>query len=155
MMNKSNTCQYCAYWVPDGDSPSARKTGTCHFWPPARSKQVSAVTTEQVENPVISDLKLRLSTAESFQAKLESQSKYVFAEYPVKMTYEELQAARLDVEKGLSNIAWLKGQLEQEKSVNPFVFTEVNHVQERGVWPITANDEWCGQWNSLSIGDSK
>ena len=102
MMNKSNTCQYCAYWVPDGDSPSARKTGTCHFWPPARSKHVSAVTTEQVENPVISDLKLRLSTAESFQAKLESQSKYVFAEYPVKMTYEELQAARVVLRRSLS-----------------------------------------------------
>lgn len=152
-MDKTNTCQNCAYWVPDGASPSARKTGTCHFWPPTRSKKVSAITTEQVENPVISDLKVRLSTAESFQTKLESQSKYVFAEYPVKMTYEELQTARLDVEKGLSNIAWLKGQLEKEKSVNPFVLKDINHVHESGVWPITANDEWCGQWNSLTIGD--
>ena len=149
-MAKSNTCKTCAYWVLEANSPSIWETGTCHYWPPARTKQVSSVTTEQVENPAISDLNLRLSTAKSLQIKLESESKRVFTGYPVKFTYEELQAARLDVETGLSNIAFLKAQIDQEKSSNPFVLKEIHHVHESGDWPVTAGGEWCGQWNSTA-----
>lgn len=147
-MDNSNTCQACAYWVPEASSPSTWKTGTCHYWPPVRSNEVLFTTTEQVENPEILDLKNSLSTAESLQIQLELQSTQVFANYPVRMTYEEMEKARSDVGKGLSDIADLKRRLEQERSDNPFVLKEVSHIHKSGAWPVTASDEWCGQWNS-------
>jgi hypothetical protein len=107
---------------------------------------MSTITTEQVENPVVTDLQFRLSTAESMQIKLELQSKQIFSEYPVKFTYEELQAVRKEVEDGLSNIAILKVNLAQQESENPLVTEEIQHMYLGGDWPITASDEWCGQW---------
>lgn len=145
-MDKSNTCHTCSCWEPKEGGPSSWLSGTCHYWPPTRSKQLSITTTEQIENPIISELKVRLQTAESLQLQLETESTSAFAAYPVKTSYEELQKARADVQEGLSNIAYLKGQIIKEEAENPLVLRKISHVHESGDWPVTASDDWCGQW---------
>jgi hypothetical protein len=139
-------CKNCEFWESINDDSGKNIQGTCHYWPPARSQQIRSVTTEEVENPEIAELTLRLAAAKLLQTELISESKRTFEEYPVKRTYDEVQAARSKVEEGISNIDDLNSGIEEEKSSKPFVIKEIHHTRECGVWPVTASSDWCGQW---------
>ena len=139
-------CKDCKFWESLSDESDANIQGTCHYWPPARSQQILSVKTEEVENPEIAELTLHLAAAKILQAELISESARTFEEYPIKRTYEELQAARKKVEEGMSNIDDLSFAIEQQKTNKPFLIKETQCSQERGVWPVTASDDWCGQW---------
>jgi hypothetical protein len=98
-------------------------------------------------------LALLLSAAKLLQAELISESKEMFDNYPVKVNYDKLQAAyekleaaRNKVKEGMSNISHLNSSINIEKTTRPFIIKEIHHTRECGVWPITASDDWCGQW---------
>ena len=139
-------CKDCKFWESLSDESDANIQGTCHYWPPARSQQILSVKTEEVENPEIAELTLHLAAAKILQAELISESERTFEEYPIKRTYKELQAARNKVEEGMSNIDDLSFAIEQKKTSKPFLIKKTQYSQERGVWPVTASDDWCGQW---------
>ena len=139
-------CENCEFWESINDGSDENIDGTCHYWPPARSKEIKSVKTEVVDNPEIRELMMRLAATKLAHAELEAQSKRIFQEYPVKRTYGEVQGARSKVEESLLNIGLLNTRLEQEKTGNSKVIKETHHTQERGVWPVTASDDWCGQW---------
>ena len=139
-------CGDCKFWESINDDLGKNIQGSCHYWPPARSQQILSVRTEEVENPEIAELTLHLAAAKILQAELISESERTFEEYPIKRTYKELQAARNKVEEGMSNIDDLSFAIEQKKTSKPFLIKETQYSQERGVWPVTASDDWCGQW---------
>jgi len=139
-------CKDCKFWESLNDDLVRNIKGDCHYWPPASYQQIRSVTTEEVENPEIAELTLRLVDAKLLQAELTSESKRIFDDYPVRKTFGQVQAARSKVEEGISNIDHLSSSIEEVKASKPFVIKEIHHTRECGVWPITASDDWCGQW---------
>lgn len=139
-------CKDCKFWESLSDESDGNIQGTCHYWPPAKSRQIRSSTIEENENPKIAELVLQLSAAKLLQTDLILESKEMFDNYPVRVTYDELQVARYKVKEGLSNIAYLKSCIDNEKTTKPFIIKEILHTQECGVWPRTASSDWCGQW---------
>jgi hypothetical protein len=146
-------CKDCKFWESLSDESERNIQGTCHYWPPAQSQQIRFSTTEEVENPKIAELAMQLSAAKLLQTELISESKEMFDNYPVRVAYDklqaahvELQAARNKVKEGMSNISHLKSSLDNEKTTKPFIIKEILHTQECGVWPRTVSSDWCGQW---------
>jgi hypothetical protein len=144
---QKRTCKDCKFWESLSDESDGNIQGTCHYWPPARSQQIrSFTTTEEVENPDIAELILRLASAKLLQAELISECEQTFEDYPVKKTLDELKAARNKVEEGMSNIDHFNSVIDEKRATEPFIIKEKLHTQECGVWPRTASSDWCGQW---------
>lgn len=147
MPNKQKRmCEDCKFWESLNDDSRGNIQGDCHYWPPASYLQIRSVTTEEVENPEIAELTLSLADAKLLQAELISESKRTFDHYPVKRTYGEVMAAQCKVEECMSNIDYLSSSIEELKLSKPLVIKEIHHTRECGVWPVTASDDWCGQW---------
>jgi len=147
MSDEELACKTCKYWSLDQSVPGLYSSGFCHFWPPVQSNEFNVLITE---HPAISELRNRLSKAEGLQEELIAESERLFKNYPVKVSYEELEEARNKVVLGKSYIDELNSQLIAKED-DPSCRIEDGLVTfKRGVWPITAGDDWCGQWNSES-----
>lgn len=149
MAISKNTCISCCYWEQVKNPSTINCSGYCHYWPPSRSKQFSSIRAAQIESPKIAEVALMILEAEKLQLKLVSDSEKIFANYPVTKSIEELQAARDKVDGNYEKIKHLNERLDREKTENPYISTEIQQVRECGDWPITASDDWCGQWGAL------
>lgn len=151
MTTSKNVCETCSHWEQVKNPLEINSSGHCHYWPPSRSKQVASTRVEQVENPKITKLAFEILEAEKIQLKLISDREKIFADYPVTRSFKELQEARDKVDENYESIKHLNQCLDRERAENPFISTEIQQLRKCGDWPITASDDWCGQWKALGM----
>lgn len=138
----TTTCVNCAYWLRDASQADQLLSGNCHFWPPSGNQDAHRLIPVQFENPRLNELRSQLEDAEQCLDELRRMNTEAFKS---GKSFEQIKKIQKEMEPVAQRVSNIQMELARE---SPYATEERIIQYQRGSWPVTASDDWCGQWKS-------
>ena len=136
------TCLNCAYWQKEGSETDQLISGNCHFWPPSKNQEAHRIIPVQFENPRLNELRSQLEDAEQSLDELRRMNTEAFKS---GKSFEQIKKIQKEMDPMAQKVSDIQMELTRE---SPYAIEERIIQYQRGSWPITASDDWCGQWKA-------
>lgn len=138
---QSRTCENCSHWEPVEHESGMKLNGHCHYWPPINSKETGKTLEVETESQRAYEIKEMIESHGNYIDNLRKLNSQAFK---TGKSFDEIKAIQKELEIAEEKAAKLKNELSSEKR---YVMSEKIISYKRGVWPLTASDDWCGQWS--------
>ena len=137
-------CRNCAYWLREASQADQLISGNCHFWPPSGNQEAHKLIPVQFANPRLHELRGQLEAAEHCLHEFRQMNTEAFKS---GKTFDQIKKIQKEIEAAERRASDIRTELTRE---SPYVIEERLIQYQRGCWPVTASDDWCGQWKAVN-----
>jgi hypothetical protein len=128
-------------WLPD-QQQGRHLSWQSPFWPPSKNQDAHRIIPVQFENPRLNELRSQLEDAEQSLDEIRRMNTEAFKS---GKSFEQIKKIQKEMDPMAQKVSDIQMELTRE---SPYAIEERIIQYQRGSWPITASDDWCGQWKS-------